>query len=58
MGFRFAKVTPGEDLGQTVSNQRVGSKQWSAPEVLADGGMSQKADIFSLAMVMIEVRHG
>ena len=58
MGFRFAKVTPNEDSGQTVSNQHVGSKQWSAPEVLEDGEMSQKSDIFSFAMVMIEARHG
>ena len=58
MGFRFAKVTPSEDPDQTVPNQHVGSKQWSAPEVLEDGEMSQKSDIFSFAMVMIEARHG
>ena len=57
MGFRFAKVTPSEDPGQTVSSPHVGSKQWSAPEVLEDGEMSKKADIFSFAMVMIEARH-
>ena len=58
VGFRFAKVTPNEDPGQTVPNQHVGSKQWSAPEVLEDGEMSQKADIFSFAMVMIVARRG
>ena len=58
VGFRFAKVTPSEVPGQIVSNQHVGSKQWSAPEVLEDGEMSQKADIFSFAMVMIEACHG
>ena len=57
MGFRFAKVTPSEDPGQAVSIQHIRSKQWSAPEVLEDGEMSKKADIFSFAMVMIEARH-
>jgi serine/threonine protein kinase len=30
---------------------------WTAPEILKEGVVSQKADIFSFAMVMIEVRH-
>ena len=32
--------------------------RWSAPEVLNGAIFSKEADIFSLAMVMIEVRHG
>ncbi|KAF9778334.1 kinase-like domain-containing protein [Thelephora terrestris] len=32
--------------------------QWSAPELLSDGTHSKKADIFSFAMVMVEVFTG
>ena len=32
--------------------------RWTAPEVLNGARFSKEADIFSLAMVMIEVRHG
>ena len=32
--------------------------RWTAPEVLNGGKYSKEADIFSLAMVTIEVRHG
>ena len=38
--------------------ERVDSEQWSAPEVLEDGGINKKTDIFSFAMVVIEVRRG
>ena len=40
------------------TTQRVGSVQWSAPEVLEGGVPCIKSDIFSFAMVMIEARRG
>jgi len=51
-GFRLATIS---GLEQTTSDQHVGSHQWSAPEVLEGGATSKEADIFSFAMVMIEV---
>ena len=58
MDFRLATVAIDVDPEQSPSNQRIGSEQWSAPEVLEDGTTSKKTDIFSFAMVVIEVRHG
>ena len=58
MGFRFAEVTQDGGRDQVASGQHARSTQWSAPEVLEGGVMSEKADIFSFAMVMIEARHG
>ena len=43
--------TPAGDHGRTV--------RWTAPEILNEQGTySEEADIFSFAMVMIEVRSG
>lgn len=56
MCFRIAAVGTEVDLDQTASSQVVGSEQWSAPEVSKSGVINGKADIFSLAMIMIEVR--
>ena len=56
--FYFATVVTEMDSEKSPSDQRVGSEQWSAPELLEDGTTSKKTDIFSFAMVMIEVRHG
>ena len=53
--FRFATVIIGMDSEKSPS-YRVGSEQWSAPEVLKDRMTSKKTDIFSFAMVMIEAR--
>ena len=58
MNFSLATVAADVDSEQSPSDQRVGGEQWSAPEVLKDGKISKRADIFSLAMVMIEARHG
>jgi len=55
--FRLATVSSDLNSKRTTSDQRVGSHQWSAPEVLEGGATSKEADIFSFAMVMIEVRH-
>ena len=54
--FRLAAVGSEAAPEQTSSDQRVGSQQWSAPEVLEGDPTSKETDIFSLAMVMIEVR--
>ena len=35
-----------------------GGVQWSAPEVLNDGVIIKETDVFSLAMVITEVRDG
>ena len=57
-GFRPAAIAEDVDSEQTIFDQRAGGNQWSAPEVLEGGAASKEADIFSLAMVMIEVLHG
>ena len=57
--MNFSHATVAADVAEKgPSDQRIGSEQWSAPEVLDDGIISKKTDIFSFAMVMIEVRHG
>ena len=55
--FRPAAIAEDVDSEQTILDQRAGGNQWSAPEVLEGGAASKEADIFSLAMVMIEVLH-
>ena len=57
MGFRIAAIITEVDPGQTAFNQDAEIEHWSAPEVLKSGVISGKADIFSFAMIMIEVRH-
>ena len=47
------------DSKQRTSTEHVDSVRWIAPEILEDRGTySKEADIFSFAMVMIEVRRG
>ena len=55
--FGFATVTQNLDSVQSAKCQR-GTLQWTAPEVLNEEPYSKEADVFSFAMVMIEVRHG
>ena len=55
MDFRPAMVILDVDSEQPTSDQHARSRQWSAPEVLEGGATSKATDIFSLAMVMIEV---
>ena len=50
--FGLAGVT------QSLSHQHIHTVRWTAPEVLKEGPLSKEADIFSFAMVMIEVSHG
>lgn len=56
--FGFATVARSLDSIRSASNQRGHSVRWAAPEILKGGKHSKEADIFSLAMVMIEVGHG
>ena len=53
--FGFTTVTQNLDSVQSAQCQR-GTPRWTAPEVLDEGPYSKEADIFSFAMVMIEVR--
>ena len=53
--FGFATVTQNLDSMQSAHCQR-GTPRWTAPEVLNEGPYSKEADVFSFAMVMIEVR--
>ena len=56
--FGLATVTQNPSSMQNVSRPGGFTPGWTAPEILeAKETCSKKADIFSLAMVMIEVRH-
>ena len=64
-GFSLLMTIPDEltipSLASSSSITRwgwAGGVQWSAPEVLNGGVTSKETDVFSLAMVMIEVRDG
>ena len=55
--FGLAMVTKNLDSIQSTSGHHGHTPRWSAPEVLTQGTYSKEADIFSFAMVMIEVRY-
>lgn len=61
-GLSLLTVIPDELTTSSNSNgdatQRIGGIQWSAPEVLKGGAPGKETDIFSFAMMMIEVCHG
>ena len=54
--FGLSMITQNPDSILSIS-QRGYTTRWTAPEILNDGMHSKEADIFSFAMVMIEVRH-
>ena len=56
--FGLATVVQNLDSMRTASSQHGHTVRWAAPEVLCEGTYSKEADVFSFAMVMIEVRHG
>jgi len=56
--FGLATLTQNPDSMQSTTLQHSHTARWAAPEVLSEGTYSKEADIFSFAMVMIEVRHG
>ena len=57
--FGFAMVAQNLDSTQSAQNQRGNAARWAAPEVSKGGkANSKEIDIFSFAMVMVEVRDG
>jgi len=53
----LAVVTQSLDSIRGAPDEHGHSMRWTAPEILADRGkFSKEADVFSFAMVMIEVR--
>lgn len=57
--FGLATVTDNQDDILLASLQpHVHAPRWAAPEVLNGGRFTRESDIFSFAMVMIEVGHG
>lgn len=54
--FGLATVTQNLDCIQSAAHRRDHTPRWAAPEALTEGTFSKEADVFSLAMVMIEVR--
>lgn len=56
--FGLAVVAQNLDSIPSTSSHSGHTPRWSAPEVLKNESRSVEADIFSFAMVMIEVCHG
>ena len=54
--FGLAAITQNLDFTRAVSIQRGDTLRWIAPEVLNGGSHSKETNVFSFAMVMIEVR--
>jgi len=58
-GFGLDAITHNLYSIQNGSGRNGRVVQWTAPEILSEKGtFSKEADIFSFAMVMIEVRYG
>jgi len=56
--FSGSTIIHGSGSTQSVSDNPDHAVQWAAPELSGEGGVySKEADVFSFAMVMIEVRH-
>lgn len=53
--FGLATVTQNLDSVLTASRRHGCTVRWAAPEVLGGGLYTKEADVFSFAMVMIEV---
>ena len=53
--FGLATVTSNLDSEPSTTNERGYTVGWAAPEVMEKGAYSKEADIFSFAMVMVEV---
>jgi len=57
--FGLAPVTQNLDFIRSGSDDQGFTPRWIAPEILnEEGSYSKEADVFSFAMVMIEVRLG
>jgi serine/threonine protein kinase len=56
--FGLATVTQNVDSFRSTTAEPAHTPRWTAPEILGgEGSHSTEADVFSFAMVMIEVRH-
>ena len=56
--FGGSTVTEGPGLAGSASDNPDHAVQWAAPEIAGgDGKYSKEADVFSFAMVMVEVRY-
>ena len=53
--FGIAIVTKNLDSIRTDTRQDVHTPRWSAPEILREQNPTKKSDIYSFAMVIIEV---
>ncbi|KAF9643683.1 kinase-like protein, partial [Thelephora ganbajun] len=56
--FGDATIVKDQDSVEDDLNGLPPSTRWDAPEVIDGGPHSKESDVFSFAMVMIEVRHG
>ena len=56
--FGVSIVTTNPDSIRTTTRQPFNTVRWTAPEVLGDENPTKESDIYSFAMVMIEVRSG
>jgi serine/threonine protein kinase len=56
--FGLAIVTRNPDSIRTATRQPCNIARWTAPEVLNGANPTKESDIYSFAMVMIEVRSG
>lgn len=56
--FGLVMIAQDLDLVRALSDGRDHTGRWIAPEILSGGSHSKEGDVFSFAMVMIEVRHG
>ena len=56
--FGLATVTQNLDSIRSASDDRGHTARWTAPEILNEEAThSKEADVFSFAMVMVEVRY-
>lgn len=55
--FGLSTISRNQGSMQSTTFQRGLTPRWSAPELLKDGDATKETDIFSFAMVMIEVCH-
>lgn len=57
--FGLAMVTQNQDSVRSAQGEHAHTARWTAPEILSEqGSYSKEADVFSFAMVMVEVRYG
>jgi len=57
--FGLATTAENPDSTRSAPENQIHNARWTAPEILnEEGTFSKEADVFSFAMVMIEVRYG